>query len=231
MNRITIIISLLSIALLLCFVQLCSKPSQLTSDIKAEKYWRERNVKEMNQLDRSYRIKLAALQKRNDSLQTELSRTKFKLRTSKQKLTSSGLKILALATKPTKFFVKTASTETLVSESEINLSEDCDSLKKEVIPYVQQVDSVNQLYEHTVSTLEVIVQVKDTALKVCQYNYEELKQISEDNLRREQRLSSELQETLRAATKRKVKNKFLTAGLIVVSGLLIGSFSKTKLNQ
>lgn len=214
MKRLSIIFSLIILNAVFCTFQICT-PKQTYPDTKVENHWRENNEKEMFALDHKYNHNLSVLQERADSLQKELSKTKSSLTLSKQKLRSSELKLFSLAQKDT-------------SSNVIEQLSDCDSLKAEVIAYVNQVDSTRNLYDSTISQLQSLVAVKDTSLFVCKASYDKLKILSEDNLRREQRLTEELEQSIKVQKRKTLQNKFLSAGFLILSGIVTSILIKAK---
>ena len=206
MKRLTILIAFLILGSLFCTFQTCDWVERIP-DLTPEKYWREQNEKEMFSLNQKYQQNLALLQFRNDSLTKELAITKSKLKSSKLKQQVSELKVLALAKKDT---------STNVTEELSN----CDSLKKEVIAYVHQVDSTQALYEGTIAQLESLLAIKDTSLIVCKTSYNDLKQINEDNLRREQRLTADIEQSIKVQKRKTWQNKLLAGGFLILSGIL-----------
>ena len=193
------------IAAVLCTLQLCHKES--FHDVKGEQYWREQNEKLSAGLNITYEKKLSVLQVRNDSLIKQLNFTKSKLSASKLKQHVSELKVLTLAEKKD-------SSNNVVEELR-----DYDSLKVEAVNYVHEADSTQAYCDSAMTQMQNIISVKDTALKICETGYEKLKEISEDNLRREQRLTDELDKAVRTNKRKIVLNKFLTGGFLILSGV------------
>ena len=214
MKRLSIIFSLIILCAVFCTFQICT-PLQRFPDTKAESYWREQNEKQMLLLNRNYQRNLSDLQKCNDSLNKALDATKSKLRASKSKLRLTENKLLSLAQ----------------SDANYNVVEelsDCDSLKQEVVSYIHQVDSTRTLYDSTISHLQNLVAIKDTSLTICTASYSELNRIAEDNLRREQRLTEQLQQSIKVQKRKTLQNKFLAAGFLVLSGIVTTIIIKGK---
>jgi len=204
MKRITITIALCLIATVLFTLQLCS-PTDSFHDVKGEQYWRERNEKEMILLNKKYEKDLSDLQAKNDSLKRELAKTTQRLKASKLKQHLSEQKVLALAQPDTSSSI----------EDQLN---NCDSLKAEVICYVRKVDSTQAYYDTAMVQLQNVIGIRDTAISMCQANYEKLKAISEDNLRREQRLTDELQKSVGQNKRKVIENKILAGSILLLSG-------------
>lgn len=214
MKRTSITIALCLIAVLLFTLQLCN-PTDSFHDVKGEQYWREQNEKEMTRLNQVYQKNLSDLQTKNDSLKKELKQTAEKLKVSKLKQRLSEQKVLALAQPDTS------------SSVEDQLSS-CDSLRAEVINYVNHVDSTQAHYDTTIVQMQEIITVKDSGLKICETSYEKLKEISEDNLRREQRLTDELQKAVKQNKRKTIQNKILAGGFLLLSGIAATIFINRK---
>jgi hypothetical protein len=206
MKRIGVLISFLIITAAFCLLQLCSPPENQV-DLKPEKYWKEQNEKYMLSLNQRYQQNLSALQSRNDSLIMGVKELKIRLNSSKIKLRATESRLLALANNDK---------DTITTDELSN----CDSLKAEVICYVYEMDSTHALYDSTIVQLEKVVAVKDSSLRLCKSSYSELKQISEDNLRREQRLTEELEKALKIQKRKTIQNSFLTGGFLILSGIV-----------
>lgn len=206
MKRLTILICFLLLGSLFCTFQTCD-PIVRVPDLKPEKYWHEQNEKELFSLQQKYEKNLSALQTINDSLIKELALTKAKLKSSKLKQHLSEEKILALAEKDS-------------SNNVVEELSNCDSLKAEVISYIHQVDSTEAMYDSTIGQLENLLAIKDTSLIVCKSGYDQLKQITEDNLRREQRLTADLEQAIKVQKRKTWQNKLLAGGFLILSGIL-----------
>lgn len=206
MKRTGFFISFLIITAAFFALQLCNPPEP-SGNIKPEKFWREQNEKELFSLQQKYEKSLSTLQTINNSLKKELTVTKSKLKSSKLKQHLSEVKILALAEKD--------SGNNVVEE----LSK-CDSLKAEVISYIHQVDSTEALYDSTIVQLENLLAIKDTSLIVCKASYDQLKEITEDNLRRELRLTADLEQAIKVQKRKTLQNKLLAGGFLILSGIL-----------
>jgi hypothetical protein len=204
MKRKSITIALCLVATLLFTLQLCN-PTDSFHDVKGEQYWREQNEKEIMQLNRVYQRNLSDLQAKSDSLKKELKQTAEKLKASKLKQHLSEHKVLTLAQPDT------------VSSVKDQLST-CDSLRAEVINYVSHVDSTQAYYDTTIVQMQEIITVKDSGLRICETSYEKLKEISEDNLRREQRVTDELNKAVKQNKRKTIQNKILAGGILLLSG-------------
>lgn len=204
MKPISILITVL-ITVALCFsLRECNKESSY--NIKGEQYWQQQNAKAASVLNQKYEQSLSALASKNDSLMKQLSFTKTKLNVLKQQQHATGIKITALAQ----------------NDSRLTIAQqlsNCDSLKTEALNYIKQADSTQALYDSTIVQLENVIAVKDTSLNICKRTYEELSRINEDNLRRGQKLTDALEKSVKQDKRKRIQNKFLAGGLLVLSGI------------
>lgn len=162
---------------------------------------------EANLVEEYYQNAFINLKGHSDSLERELNRAQKQLIATKIKLEQSKSKVVSLVEKDT---------SGLSVAQKLN---DCDSLKEEVSDYVVWVDSTQNSYETTIRQLTNIVAVKDSEIVVCQISYTQLKGISDSNLERERKLSEDLETAYKQLRKNRIKNKFLAAGFLILSGV------------
>lgn len=213
MKRIPIIIFLtaLIIGLLLLFDKCsCDKPT------KPDKEQVTQSKKVLSIVDGHYQNAIILFQKRSDSLLSELSQTQYKLKVVKLKLEQSKSDVL-------KFVGKDTSGES--AEQKLN---DCDSLKEEILDYVFLVDSTHQNYENNILQMCNLLAIKDSQLFICGDSYSQLKNIADENLLREQKLTEDLNTAYKEQRKKRIQNKVLASGFLILSGITTTLFINSK---
>lgn len=200
---IVILITALCIGLFL-LLNTCSND---TEHLKPDKEQIKKAEKEVSLVDNHYREAFTLLKVHSDSLERVLNKTQKQLIATKIKLEQSKFNVVSLIEKDT---------SGLSVQQKLN---DCDSLKEEVSDYVFWVDSTQSNYETTIIQLHNIVAVKDSEIVVCQISYTQLKSISDDNLKRERKLTEDLETAYKQQRKKQIQNKVLAAGFLVLSGL------------
>lgn len=204
MKRIPIVIFLtaLIIGIFLLFDK-CSTDQTL----KPDKTQVIQSEKQVSAVDNHYQKAIASLQKRSDSLENELKQTQYKLKVAKLKLEQSKFDVVKLMKKDT---------SGLSTEQKLN---DCDSLKEEVSDYVVWVDSTQANYESNITQLNNLLAVKDSQIVISSAAYSQLKNIADENLLREQKLTQDLNTAYKQQRKNRIQNKFLAAGFLILSGI------------
>jgi len=206
MKRVPIVILITAVVTALClfFLDTCNpNPKKIKPDktqlIEAEK--------KVSSVDKHYTSAFALLKKQSDSIENELYNTQYKLKIAKMKLNQSQFKVMALANK---------SDDTLSTKERLT---DCDSLKAATLNYVARVDSVNCLYEKNISELNDLVATKDSQIVICRSSYDAMKNLTEENLKRERTLTDELNTAYKVQKRKRLQNKILGAGLLILSGI------------
>lgn len=204
MKRIPIVIFLtaLIIGIFLLFDK-CSTDQPF----KPDKTQLIQSEKQVSAVDNHYQKTIASLQKRSDSLASELKQAQYKLKVAKLKLEQSKFDVVKLVEKDT---------SGLSTEQKLN---DCDSLKEEVSDYVVWVDSTQAGYEKNIDLLNNLLAVKESQIVVCNASYSQLKNITDENLQREQKLTEDMNTAYKQQRKNRIQNKFLAAGFLILSGI------------
>jgi hypothetical protein len=164
-----------------------------------------------NGIENQYKEALVKLKKHNDSLQQELVKTKELLTITKLKQAQSKNIVLRSARKDT------------VGKNPREQLADCDSLKAQIIAYVNIVDSTQCLYEKNIGELQQVIDSKDEEIALCNTAYSNLKLATEESFKREQQLTSDLKKAYKKERRKNFSNKLLGVGVIVltaISGLL-----------
>lgn len=200
---IVILITALCIGLFLLF----STCSNDTEHLKPDKEQVRSAEQEANLVEEYYQNAFIHLKVHSDSLEKELSKAQRQLIATKIKLEQSKFDVVKLVEKDT---VGLSVEQKLI---------DCDSLKEEVSDYVVWVDSTQSCYETTIRELTNIVAVKDSEIVVCQISYTQLKSINDDNLKRERKLTEDLETAYKQQRKKQIQNKVLAVGFLILSGV------------
>jgi len=158
-------------------------------------------------IDKSYNTDFNFLKSHSDSLQKELSITQSKLKVTKLKLNQSQIALVALAEKKS---------DTTSIEQFLN---DCDSLKAQTLSYVAWVDSTQSSYESNVSQLQELVATKDSQIVIIRNVYSDLKNLFNENLLREQKLTEDLNTAYKSQRRKVLQNKLLAGGMLILSGI------------
>lgn len=201
---------LIFIAILSCciFFDTCSRK---TPTVKPQQTELNQAVKMVKKIESHYQEALTTLKERNEKLQQELSRTQEVLSIAKLKQSQSRYTVLRSARKDT------------TGKNPREQIADCDSLKAQVVAYVNIVDSTQCLYEKNITELHQVIDAKDEEIALCNTAYEDLKTTTEENLKREQQLTDDLKKAYKKQKRKNFSNKLLGVGVIVmtaISGLL-----------
>jgi chromosome segregation ATPase len=196
---------------ILCCCILFDTCSRKSPSVKPQQTELKQATTLVKQIETHYQAALTTLKERNDKLQQELAQTKEELSSAKMKQSQSKLTVLRSARKDT------------TGKNPREQIADCDSLKAQVIAYIDIVDSTQCLYEKNIGELKQVIESKDEEVALCNTAYSELKAATEDNLKREQQLVDDLKKAYKKQKRKNFANKLLGVGVIVmtaVSGLL-----------
>lgn len=172
--------------------------------------------KQVSSLTKHYQQGIALLQKRGDSLQQDLNQTQLKLKVAKLKLQQSKFDVVTLAKKDT------------TGESVVQQLNDCDSLKEQVLLFTTCVDSTQSDYEMNITQLNNLLAIKDSQMVICAASYSQLKDMTDENLQREQKLTEDLNTAYKQQRNNRVQNKVLAAGFLILSGITTTLFINSR---
>lgn len=173
--------------------------------------------KEVATIEKNYQNRIVVLQTRNSELQQKLTTTQSSLEQAKQsvKQKEGAVKKLAQANNTLK---RKRSIENynipFFDEPPCN----CDSLKIEVVEYINENHRKDSLYEIQLSTMDSVVVVKDSIVHTTEGLYNSLHQIYDKAIAAQQVLQNENHVLKKKEKRRKVKNKIITAGLMILTG-------------
>jgi hypothetical protein len=167
-------------------------------------------VKEMtaqvNSIGSNYQSQLQYWIHKNNYLQEQIQKTDYALNQSKQKEKSLQGKIQILISE----------SSTLTDTSEI--FSNCDSIKERVTQYITETNIRDSLCDREITDLKTLIQNKDSAMTVCDKSFSMLRQVTDSSLALQTKLSEELKLADRKIKRGKLKSKFLTAGIMIISG-------------
>jgi hypothetical protein len=96
---------------------------------------------------------------------------------------------------------------------------DCDSMQTTIVSLLSSSGQQDSLYESLTNSLQAEVANKDSLTKVQQQAYSALQLSFDHSLMEQDRLSLQSLQLEKQLTKMKAKNKLLSAGLFIVSGI------------
>jgi hypothetical protein len=198
------------IVVLSCCILLdtCSNKKQT---VKPQQTELKHAIAHVNTIEKQYEEAIGKLKIHNGRLEKELTQTKEQLVVAKIKQAQSKHIVIRSARKDT------------VGKNPREQLADCDSLKAQVIAYVNIVDSAQCLYEKNIGELHHIIQSKDEEIALCNTAYTDLKTETEESFKREQQVTDDLKKAYKKERRKNFSNKLLGVGVIVltaVSGLL-----------
>ncbi|MGQ0829338.1 MAG: hypothetical protein ACT4ON_13200 [Bacteroidota bacterium] len=162
---------------------------------------------ELKAIESKYQSEMFVLQNKCDSLENELDQTKVKLSDYKFKLGISKNEVLNSAKKDT------------IGKTVTERLSDCDSLKKQVIDFVAIVDSTTCTYETAIYEYEDLLATQTKQIVICDSSFLQVKNLMEENLMRERKLTQDLQTAYKQQRRKKLQNKLLAGGILILSGI------------
>jgi len=177
--------------------------------------------KQVNSIEKDYKTQITVLQNQNIDLQQQLTTTQSLLERAKQ---STKQKETAIK--------KLVKAENMVSKNwsfqnySIPLFDEpppcsCDSLKKEVTSYISENHRKDSIYEVQLETKDSVISVKDSIIHINEGVYNSLHEVFNQAVTDNQVLQSENRLLIKKEKRRKVKNRLLSAGILIISGSFI----------
>jgi uncharacterized protein YxeA len=217
MKRTAVIISLLIIIAVMLASIVLLKPTQFdTHYLKESKQQIAQSESQVKLIDKEYQQKMSLFKHRGDSLQNELNKTQVKLQVAKAKLNQSETTVLHFAKKDT------------AHESISQQLSDCDSLKTQVLAFACLMDSTRNIYECNIMQLQNKVAIRDSELLICRSSYTEMKNLMDENLERERKLTEDLQIAYKQQRKKVIQSKLLAGGFLLLSGITTTLYLNSK---
>jgi len=147
-----------------------------------------------------------SLKRHNDFLQGQLAIVNTKLKQNKNSLYSQRLKLSQIQ--------KAVAEDTLCHANRLK-----DSLNQSISDIHVTTDSLVLDYEYKIKLTETKCAVRDSEIVICNNAYSGLKDLVKEQAMREQQLTQSLNEALKQQRKKRLQNRFLTGGILFVSGL------------
>jgi len=169
--------------------------------------------KEVTQSEIVYTRKMDSLKKKNIKLEEELTGTKKTLAAVKQQNQSLKVQVYSLIDR-----VKDPSLQITAIDSS------CDSLITTVEYLMQSNTEKDSLYEVAALNLEEQLKNKDSTVALKDDQYKKLKTSFEKSLASQQQLIGENKLLGRQVKKQKLKSKFLSAAILIISGAAVNHF-------
>ena len=176
--------------------------------------------KDIGTIEKGYQKQIAVLQKQNSELQQELQTTQSRLELSKQsvKQKESNIKKIIQSNNPQRKVLPFENYSVALFDTEPC---ECDSLKNEVTNYINENHRKDSLYEMQLATMDSVVSVKDSIINVNKGLYNSLHTIYNQTIAAQQFLQTENRLLKKKEKRRKVKNRLLATGLLIISGSFI----------
>lgn len=157
-------------------------------------------------IDQSKDSAFEKLKRHNDFLQGQLAIVNTKLKQNKSSLDSERLKLSQIQ--------KAITEDTLCRANQLK-----DSLNQSICGIHAVTDSMVSDYEYKILITESKCAVRDSEIIICNKAYSGLKDLLKEQAMREQQLTESLNEALKQQRKKRLQNRFLTGGMLFVSGL------------
>lgn len=157
-------------------------------------------------IDKSKDSAVESLKRHNDFLQGQLAIVNTKLKQNKSSLYSERLKLSQIQ--------KAITEDTLCRANQLK-----GSLNQSISDIHVATDSLVSDYEYKINLTEAKCAVRDSEIVICNKAYSALKDLVKEQSMREQQLTESLNEALKQQRKKRLQNRFLTGGMLFVTGL------------
>lgn len=84
------------------------------------------------------------------------------------------------------------------------------------------------VYENKVDLTENLVAIRDSEIVICNRSYSQLKDFIDEQARREQKLTEDLNTLLKQQKKKRLQNRLLAGGMLFISGIATTLFIKSR---
>ncbi|MFL5763556.1 MAG: hypothetical protein ACJ77K_06395 [Bacteroidia bacterium] len=143
-----------------------------------------------------------------------------------------GYKFL-LAEARTELAQKRKGTANLLQKMKNDSSAPCDpllldSLSSQIALVNQSTDSLILRYEQKDSITGQLLATKDAQILICNNAYQQLRDLAQEGILREQQLTESLNTALKVQKRKRVQSRLLAAGLVFVSGITTTLYIKSK---
>ncbi len=177
------------------------------SELKESKIAIKEMTAQVNSIESNYKTQLQYWIQKNNYLQEQIQKTDFALSQSKQKEKSlqGSIQVLISESKDLK------DTSQIVSN--------CDSIKERVSQFISETNTRDSLCDNEIADFKILVQNKDSAMTVCENSFSMLKQVTDSSLAFQNKLTEDLKRANKEIKRGNIKSKFLTAGVMILSGV------------
>ena len=177
------------------------------TEIKESKIAVKEMKEQVNSIENKYKTEIQYWVQKNNLLQKQIQETDFALTQSNQKEKSLQGKIQGLIFK----------SNTIKDTSQI--ISNCDSIKENANQFIAETNIRDSLCDKEISELKAVIQNKDSLVAVCQSSFSMLKQVTDSSLSFQNKLTDELKRADKKIKRGNIKSKFLTAGVMILSGV------------
>lgn len=175
-------------------------------EIKESKITIREMKEQVGNIESKYQSEIHYWMQKNISLQNRIQQTDMALDQSRKKEKSLQGKIVSLIT----------GSKTLTDT--FSIVTNCDTLKEKVTQYMAEANVKDSLCDSEITDLKTIIQNQDSAMTVCQNSFSMLKQVTDNSLAFQEKLTDELNSANKKFNRERIKSKFLTAGVMILSG-------------
>lgn len=112
-------------------------------------------------------------------------------------------------------------------QSKVQESIECDSLRKQVVLFTNWVDSAQQDYEQLIVEQDKLIAMKDSEIVITTASNLQLMNAANEQLKREQQLTEELNTVYKQQKENRFHNKVLAASFLILSGITTTLFIKS----
>lgn len=186
-------------------------------EIKLPEYVQLNETKQqLAKIDSGFISQKSAYKKKEDSLLNEIKQYKVLLANGKVTITKKRDHTFALVNRIKKDTIFPPDTSLI------------NSLKEQITSTNESTDSLIINYERKDSLMQFMVAIRDTQIVLCNRSYLEIKNLTQEQMLREQKLTEDLKTILKQQKRKRVQNKILAAGMLFVSGITTTLFIKSR---
>ena len=104
----------------------------------------------------------------------------------------------------------------------------CDTLRKEVVLLNELSNVQDSLYSVSINARDQAAAVRDSQIVICNNSYDSMFDLQKENQKRQEQLTEDLNTAHKHNRKERVKNKMLSFGLMVMTGITTTLFIKSQ---
>jgi hypothetical protein len=175
-------------------------------EIKESKITIREMQEQVGNIENKYQSEIHYWIQKNISLQNRIQQTEVALEQSRQKEKSLQGKIVSLIT------------ESKTLTDTFSIVTNCDTLKEKVTLFMAEANIKDSLCTSEITDLKEVIQNQDSAMAVCQNSFSMLKQVTDNSLAFQEKLTDELNSINKKLKRERIKSKFLTAGVMILTG-------------